>query len=77
MSIEISNLNPAGSNLFAGEESFLSELKEADSSRVFGGSGYKKRKNKSGSNKSNKSNKRNKSGSNNNGCGYGYGCGCH
>ena len=35
--IEISNLNPAGSDLFASEESFLTELQGTDSSQVFGG----------------------------------------
>jgi hypothetical protein len=35
--IEISNLNPAGSDLFASEESFLTELQVTDSSQVFGG----------------------------------------
>jgi hypothetical protein len=45
MAIEISNLNPAGSDLFAGEESFLTDLQEADSDKVFGGSGNKNKKN--------------------------------
>jgi hypothetical protein len=43
--LEISNLNPAGSNLFAGEESFLTELQETDTDKVFGGKGGSKKKN--------------------------------
>jgi hypothetical protein len=35
--IEISNLN-AGSDLFAGNESFLNELQDTDSNQVVGGS---------------------------------------
>jgi hypothetical protein len=35
--IEISNLNPAGSDLLAGTESFLTELQENDSRKIFGG----------------------------------------
>jgi hypothetical protein len=50
MAIKISNLNLAGSDLFAGEESFLTDLQEADSDRVFGGSNKNKNK---GSNKNN------------------------
>jgi hypothetical protein len=37
--IEISNLNPAGSELFADSESFLTELQETDSRQIFGGGG--------------------------------------
>jgi hypothetical protein len=46
--LEISNLNPAGSDLFAGEESFLTELQETDSDKVFGGKGGSKKKNSKG-----------------------------
>ncbi|NJR32822.1 MAG: hypothetical protein HC778_08500 [Chamaesiphon sp. CSU_1_12] len=35
--IEISNLNPAGSELFAGTESFLTEINASDSGKIFGG----------------------------------------
>jgi hypothetical protein len=38
--IEISNLNPAGSELFAGTESFLTELQATDSRQIFGGGGH-------------------------------------
>jgi hypothetical protein len=50
MAIEISNLNPAGSDLFAGEESFLTDLQEADSDRVFGGGSNKNKKNSKNNN---------------------------
>jgi hypothetical protein len=50
--IEISNLNAAGSDLFADTENFLTELQDTDSDQVFGGSGYggskKKKSNKGG-----------------------------
>jgi hypothetical protein len=36
--INISNLNPAGSDLFDTEDSFLTELSEADTQAVIGGS---------------------------------------
>jgi hypothetical protein len=52
--IEISNLNPAGSDLFADSESFLTELQATDSNQIFGGSGSKN-KNKS-KNKNSKNN---------------------
>ena len=35
--ITISNLNPAGSDLLAGSESFLTELQETDTLQIFGG----------------------------------------
>ena len=54
--IEISNLNRAGSELFAGTESFLTELQETDSSQIFGGGGH------GGSKKSKKSKKGSKGG---------------
>jgi hypothetical protein len=37
--IEISNLNIAGSDLFAGTDSFLTELQETDTTQVMGGKG--------------------------------------
>jgi hypothetical protein len=43
--IEISDLNAAGSDLFAGSDSFLNELKITDTNQIFGGTygyGYKK-----------------------------------
>jgi hypothetical protein len=52
MAIEVSNLNPAGIDLFAGEESFLTDLQEADSDRVFGG-GSNKNKDKGSKKKNN------------------------
>jgi hypothetical protein len=38
--IEISNLNTAGSDLFAGADSFLTELEKTDTNQIFGGGGY-------------------------------------
>jgi hypothetical protein len=35
--IQISNLNIAGSDLFAGADSFLTELQETDTARIIGG----------------------------------------
>ena len=35
--IEISNLNPAGSDLLAGADSFLTELQDTDANQIFGG----------------------------------------
>jgi hypothetical protein len=50
--IEISNLNIAGSDLFAGTDSFLTELQDTDTTRILGGGGSKggsgKKKGKSG-----------------------------
>jgi hypothetical protein len=69
--IAISDLNLAGSELFADTENFLTELQDTDSNQVFGGSnkcggGSKKKKsNKGGS----------KGGSKGGGYGYGGGCG--
>lgn len=37
--IEISNLNPVGSDLFADADSFLTELQAADANQVVGGRG--------------------------------------
>jgi hypothetical protein len=36
--IEISNLNSAGSDLFAGADSFLTELQTTETTQIFGGS---------------------------------------
>ena len=66
--IEISNLKPAGSDLFASAESFLTELEATDSSQIFGGGGHG-----GGSKKSKKSKKSNKS-NNNSSNGGGHGC---
>jgi hypothetical protein len=57
--IEISNLNIAGSDLFAGTDSFLTELQDTDTTQIMGGGGSKG--GKSGKKKSGK--------------GYGYGGG--
>jgi hypothetical protein len=35
--IEISNLNAAGSDLFAGTDSFLTELQTTETTQIFGG----------------------------------------
>jgi hypothetical protein len=35
--IEISNLNSAGSDLFAGADSFLNELQTTETTQIFGG----------------------------------------
>jgi hypothetical protein len=35
--IQISNLNPAGSDLFADADSFLTELQDTDTARIIGG----------------------------------------
>ena len=35
--IEISNLNAAGSDLFAGADSFLTELETTETTQIFGG----------------------------------------
>ena len=35
--IEISNLNSAGSDLFAGADSFLTELQPTETTQIFGG----------------------------------------
>ncbi len=65
--IHITNLQPAGSELFQGSESFLTELQPTAAHAIYGG----KNKNKSGSKKKSGSNNnsgssKNKSGSNNN-----------
>jgi hypothetical protein len=36
--IEISNLNPAGANLFEGADSFITELQEVETTKIMGGS---------------------------------------
>lgn len=61
--IEISNLKPTGSELFASEESFLTELQPTDSSQIFGGGGH-----------GGGSGKGSKKGSKKNSKGGGYGC---
>jgi hypothetical protein len=38
--IEISNLNSAGSDLFAGTDSFLTELQTTETTQIFGGSNH-------------------------------------
>jgi hypothetical protein len=56
--IQISNLQPAGVELFQGSESFLTELQTTEAHKIFGGSGSKKGKSgkgKSGKSKSGKS----------------------
>ncbi len=60
----LNNLNIAGSDLFASDDSFLTELQDTDATQVMGGGGSK-------GGKSNKP----KSGKG----GYGYygGCGCY
>jgi hypothetical protein len=50
--IQISNLQPAGVELFQGSESFLTELQATEAHKIHGGS----KKNKSGKNKSGKKN---------------------
>ena len=62
--IEISNLKPAGSELFAGAESFLTELQETDSSQIFGGGGH-------GGSKGSKKSKKSKKSKGSKGGGYG------
>jgi hypothetical protein len=71
--IEISNLNLAGSDLFADTESFLTELQETDSNQIFGGGG-KGCGGGSGKNKGSK--KKGSKGGYGGGCG-GYGGGCY
>ncbi len=66
--IEISNLTPAGSALFADTESFLTELQATDSRQIFGGGGGGGGSKKGSSKGSKKSSKG----------GYGScGCGCY
>jgi hypothetical protein len=67
--IEISNLKPAGSDLFASAESFLTELQATDSSQIFGGGGHG-----CGGGSGKGSNKGSKKGSKKNSKGGGYGC---
>jgi hypothetical protein len=57
--ITVSNLNFAGSDLFASADSFLTELQDTDTAQIRGGKGGSKKK-KSGYGY---------------GCGYGYGYG--
>jgi hypothetical protein len=79
--IEISNLNLAGSDLFADTESFLTELQETDSNQIFGGGGKgcgggsgKKKGSKGGYGGGSK--KKGSKGGYGGGCG-GYGGGCY
>jgi hypothetical protein len=39
--LEISNLNSAGSDLFAGTDSFLTELQASTTTQIFGGYNYR------------------------------------
>jgi hypothetical protein len=72
--IEISNLTPAGSELFGGTESFLTEIQETDSRQIFGGGGHGGGGgSKGGGSKGGGSKKGSKGGG---GYGGGYGCGC-
>ncbi len=67
--IQISNLNPAGSDLLAGEDSFLTEIQDTEATQIHGGtlgyffSKFSKSKKKGGSSKSSKSGKGYKGGS--------------
>lgn len=73
MAIKISNLTPAGSDLFADTENFLTDLQDTDSTQVFGG-GYKG----CGGSKGKGSKKKGSKGSKKKGSkGYGGGCGCY
>jgi hypothetical protein len=42
--LEISNLNSAGSDLFAGVDSFLNELQTTETAKIFGGFGQNRRR---------------------------------
>jgi hypothetical protein len=72
-SIQISDLNPAGSDLFAGNESFLTDLQDNDSKSIFGGG--KKGHGKKGHGK--KGGSDSSGGGKGGGHGYGGGCGCY
>ncbi len=71
--IQISDLNPAGSDLFAGAESFLTDLQDNDSSNVFGG-GKKGRGGRGGKSGSGSGKGSGKGRGRGRGRGYGYGC---
>ena len=43
MALNISDLNSAGSDLFADNDSFLSDLQETEATSVYGGGGSNKR----------------------------------
>jgi hypothetical protein len=62
--IEISNLNAAGSDLFAGADSFLTELETTETTQIFGGRG---RGNDGRNNNRRKSSRRRNSGRGNSG----------
>jgi hypothetical protein len=72
--IEISNLNIAGSDLFADTDSFLTELKETDTTQVIGGKGKSGKGYGYGGGKSGYGYGGGKSGKGGYGYGYGY---CH
>ena len=42
--LNISNLNSAGSDLFAGADSFLTELQATDTTQIFGGNSQRRRR---------------------------------
>ncbi len=42
--LNISNLNSAGSDLFAGADSFLNELQTTKTAKIFGGFGQRRRR---------------------------------
>jgi hypothetical protein len=44
--IQIANLQPVGSELFQGGESFLAELQATEAHAIHGGTGYGKKKSK-------------------------------
>jgi hypothetical protein len=73
--IEISDLNSAGSELFAGKESFLTELQATDSSQIFGGGKSKNKKYSRGKGGSSSGGKGGSSGGGKGGYGCGYGGG--
>jgi hypothetical protein len=70
--IFITDLQPAGSGLFADAESFtdsIKDLSENELKKTFGGKHSKSKKSKSSKSKSSKSGSRSHGG-----CGCGYGC---
>ncbi len=70
--ISITDLQPAGSGLFADSESFIDSMRDLSENelRMTRGGGSKSKKSKSSKSKSSKSG----SGSGHGGCGCGYGC---
>jgi hypothetical protein len=75
--IEISNLNIAGSDLFADTDSFLTELQDTDTTQVMGGKGGSGRgRGRGGSGRGRGGSGRGRGGSGRGGYyGYGYGHG--